>query len=96
VDRLLKLERKKFQLRPGPRTKPATLLKSQVAVRTFSEWDEKRAGFGEIDLVSHDGGGMLRETFSTVLTLPMLPQVGVKLNRSATGFRSGLFRLWKK
>ena len=46
--------------RPGRRlrggTKPGTLLKQQIAVRTFADWDDKRPGFGEMDLVQHDGG----------------------------------------
>ena len=37
-------------------TKPGTLLKSQIAIRTFAEWDNKRPGFMEIDLIQHDGG----------------------------------------
>jgi hypothetical protein len=32
------------------------LLKHQIPVRTFSEWDEQRPGFVEIDLVGHEGG----------------------------------------
>ncbi len=36
-------------------TKPGTLLKQQVAVRTFTPWDEERVGFVEIDLVAHCG-----------------------------------------
>ncbi len=37
-------------------TKPGTLLKSQIPVRTFAECDHTEAGFLEIDLVSHEGG----------------------------------------
>ncbi len=37
-------------------TKPGTLLKSQIPIRTFAEWDDKRPGFVEADLVQHDGG----------------------------------------
>ena len=37
-------------------TKPGTLLKQQIPVRTFADWDDKRIGFEEIDLVQHDGG----------------------------------------
>src|SRR3972149_4203281 len=37
-------------------TKPGTLLKSQIKVRTFADWDDKQPGFEEIDLVQHDGG----------------------------------------
>ncbi len=37
-------------------TKPGTLLKHQIPLRTFAEWNDKRPGFSEIDLVQHDGG----------------------------------------
>src|SRR5271169_644961 len=56
IDRLLKLERKKHMLRGRSHTKPGTLLKHQIPIRTFAQWDEKRPGFVEIDLVGHDGG----------------------------------------
>ncbi len=56
IDRLLAPERRKHQLRGRARTKPGTLLKKQIPLRTFSEWNEQRPGFVEIDLVAHDGG----------------------------------------
>jgi len=56
IDRLLAGERKKLEIKGRSGTKPGTLLRHQVPVRTFSEWDEARPGFFEIDLVSHDGG----------------------------------------
>jgi len=37
-------------------TKPGTLLKSQIPVRTWAEWSEDRPGFCEMDLVDHSGG----------------------------------------
>ncbi len=37
-------------------TKPGSLLKQRIPIRTFADWDDKRPGFGEIDLVQHDGG----------------------------------------
>ncbi len=37
-------------------TKPGTLLKRHIPVRTFADWDDKRPGFVEGDLVQHDGG----------------------------------------
>ena len=40
----------------GAGTKPVTLLKKQIPIRTFGEWDEQCPGFVEIDLVAHDGG----------------------------------------
>jgi Integrase core domain len=56
IDRLLRTERQKQQLRGKARTKPGTLLKHQIPIRTFAEWDEQQPGFAEIDLVGHDGG----------------------------------------
>jgi len=36
-------------------TKPGSLLKNLIPVRTFTQWDEERPGFMEIDLVAHCG-----------------------------------------
>jgi hypothetical protein len=56
IDRLLRSQRRKYELRGQARTKPGTLLKHQIPIRTFAEWNEQQPGFVEIDLVSHDGG----------------------------------------
>lgn len=56
IDRLLAGERRKQQIKGRSNTKPGTLLRNQIPIRTFSDWDEKRPGFTEIDLVGHDGG----------------------------------------
>jgi hypothetical protein len=56
IDRLLKPERRKYELRGRAGTKPGTVLKKQIPIRTFAEWDEQQPGFAEIDLVGHDGG----------------------------------------
>jgi len=56
ADRMLQPERRKHQLRGQARTRPGSLLKHQIPIRTFSEWNEQRPGFVEIDLVAHDGG----------------------------------------
>jgi len=56
IDRLLKRERKMMELKSRSGTKPGTLLKHQVPIRTFSDWDEAKPGFMEVDLVSHGGG----------------------------------------
>jgi hypothetical protein len=56
IDRLLAPERKKYQLKGRAHTRPGTLLKHQIPIRTFSDWDEQRPGFVEVDLVAHDGG----------------------------------------
>ena len=56
IDRLLAQEKKKLALGSKAKTKPGSLLKHQIPIRTFAEWDEARPGFVEIDLVGHDGG----------------------------------------
>ena len=56
IDRRLAGERAKYQLRGRCSTKPGSLLKSQIPVRTWADWDDARPGFVEIDLVGHDGG----------------------------------------
>jgi hypothetical protein len=56
IDRLLAAERRRLNVRGRSGTKPGTLLKHQIPVRTFAEWDQGQPGFVEIDLVGHDGG----------------------------------------
>lgn len=56
IDRMLEGERKKQTIKGRGNTKPGTLLKNQIPIRTFSDWDEQKPGFTEIDLVGHDGG----------------------------------------
>ena len=66
IDRLLAAERKKYQLKGRSGTRPGSLLKKQIPMRTFSEWDERRPGFVEIDLVAHDGGHASGEYLQTL------------------------------
>jgi len=56
IDRLLASDRKKLQIKGRSHTKPGSLLKSQIPIRRFDEWDEGKPGFVEVDLVGHDGG----------------------------------------
>src|SRR4051812_2258971 len=56
IDRRLAGERAKYQLKGRCTTKPGSLLKSQIPVRTWADWDDAQPGFVEIDLVGHDGG----------------------------------------
>ncbi|RPI23274.1 MAG: transposase [Chloroflexota bacterium] len=55
LDRCLKPAR----FLPHPRglstTKPGSLLKQAIPVRTFTPWEEQRPGFVEVDLVAHCG-----------------------------------------
>ena len=68
IDRLLAPERKRMELRGRSRTRSGGLLKSQIPLKTFADWDETSPGFVEVDLVSHDGGNT-RDEFGYTLTL---------------------------
>jgi hypothetical protein len=61
IDRVLAPDRKKQTIKGRSGTKPGSLLKHQIKIRTFSEWNEQKPGFVEIDLVGHDGGDASRE-----------------------------------
>jgi hypothetical protein len=56
ADRILQPQRRKHSLRGRGRTTPGSLLKHQIPIRTFADWNEQRPGFVELDLVAHDGG----------------------------------------
>ena len=56
IDRLLASTKKQSALKGRTHTKPGTLLKHHLPIRTFSDWNESEPGFVEIDLVAHDGG----------------------------------------
>jgi hypothetical protein len=57
MDRFLAAERRRLEVKGRSGTKPGTLLKHQIPVRTWAEWDDAtQPGFLEIDRVSHDGG----------------------------------------
>jgi len=55
IDRLLRPWRRLEGHRPLTTTKPGTLLKKSIPIRTFADWIEERPGFLEVDLVAHCG-----------------------------------------
>src|SRR5260221_9524144 len=55
ADRLLKARRRQDQPRGISTTKTGSLLKHQVPIRTFTDWNDARPGFLEADLVAHCG-----------------------------------------
>jgi hypothetical protein len=57
IDRLLKPVKDSYGLGKGKKgTKPGTLLKNAIPIKTFADWDDAKPGFVEVDLVGHDGG----------------------------------------
>jgi hypothetical protein len=59
MDRLLAGRRPQLRQSRGF-TKPGTLLKHHIPVRTWADWNEDRPGFAEMDLVDHSGGRVIR------------------------------------
>lgn len=80
IDRHLASERARLGLKGRSHTKPGTLLKSQIPIRTWAEWTEDRPGFVEIDLVGHEGGNSSGE-FCFTLTMTDIA-TGWTVNRS--------------
>lgn len=66
IDRLLKHEKTKYKLKGRSTTKPGTLLKHQIPIRTFSDWDETVAGFFEVDCVANCGDSTEGEYVNTL------------------------------
>ncbi len=57
MDRLLSPVRVKYKGRGRSTTKPGTLLRKQIPIKT-NQWDESRPGFLEADTVAHCGTSM--------------------------------------
>ena len=55
IDRRLASERHAHQPHGLATTKPGSLLKRQIPIRTYTPWDDEQPGFLEIDLVAHCG-----------------------------------------
>jgi hypothetical protein len=68
IDRRLAPDRKRLELKGRSGTKPGGLLKHQIPIRTFADWDDDRPGFVEVDLVGHEGGNP-RGDFCQTLTV---------------------------
>jgi hypothetical protein len=69
IDRLLAPHRALSRGRGRSLTRPGSLLRNQVPIKTFAEWDDAQPGFLEIDLVAHCGStsaGQFLFTLSTV------------------------------
>jgi hypothetical protein len=55
IDRLLHPWKQKGGRRSFSTTRPGSLLRSSIPIRTFTDWQENRPGFIEVDLVAHCG-----------------------------------------
>ena len=80
MDRRLAEDRAKLALKGRSHTKPGSLLKDQIPIRTWAQWDDAVPGFVEIDLVGHEGGNASGE-FCFTLTVTDIA-TGWTVNRS--------------
>ena len=55
IDRILNNRRIRGRAKGIRTTRPGELLKKQIPIRTFADWDDNRLGFIEADLVAHCG-----------------------------------------
>ena len=55
LDRVLKPYKAQGRRRPLSTTKPGSLLKAAIPIRTFADWEEDRPGFLEVELVATVG-----------------------------------------
>ncbi len=56
MDRRLAPDRAKLDPFGRSHTKPGSLLKDSIPIRTWAQWNDAQPGFVEIDLVGHEGG----------------------------------------
>ena len=85
VDRLLKSERRRIG-KSVSTTRSGNLLKHQIQVRTFADWNDVVPGFFEADLVAHCGGDT-RGSFLNALVL-------IDISTGWLGFMPLIQELW--
>jgi hypothetical protein len=99
MDRRLAADRAAMLVRGRSHTKPGSLLKDAIAIRTWAQWDDAVPGFVEIDLVGHEGGNAEGEHAYTLTVTdiatgwtpePVGAQQGPQVGRGgAGGHRAG-------
>jgi hypothetical protein len=76
--RVLAPARAQYPLRGATITHPSHLLRQEIPVRTFTDWDDARPGFLEIDLVAHCGSST-RGFFLCTLCAVDIPTAWIEL-----------------
>lgn len=66
IDRILATAKKNTLIKGKATTKPGTILKHQIPIRTFADWNEDKPGFLEVDLVAHCGNSTRGEYINTL------------------------------
>lgn len=66
IDRILAPAKRDPVIKGKATTKPGTMLKHQIPIRTFADWTEDQPGFLEVDLVAHCGDSVRGEYVNTL------------------------------
>lgn len=66
IDRKLAASRRRLKPRGLTTTRPGSLLKPHIPIRTFAQWDEHHPGFTEMNLVAHCGDSLRGEFVHTL------------------------------
>jgi len=99
IDRILKKERKKLEIKGRSGTKAGALLKSEINIRTWSDWNEKEAGYFEMDLVGHEGGnsrGDFAQTLDMVDVWSGWTETFAVKNKASVWVREGIDEIRKR
>ncbi|MDI6773738.1 MAG: integrase [bacterium] len=92
IDRRLQSRKRLLRRRLYGRTKPGTLLKHHIPIKT-DHWDVTRPGFTEIDLVSHSGDcadGEFAHSFNLTDIHTTWTETRAVLGKGQTGIVAGL------
>ncbi len=68
IDRMLTHDRKRINIKGRSRTKPGSLLKHQIPIKMWTDWDNAKPGFLEIDSVHHCGSSLFGDYVYTLDT----------------------------
>lgn len=92
-DRLLRPHRSAFRSRGVSMTRPGSMLKAQIPVRTWRDWSETEPGYCEMDTVHHcdnDTGGEYVHTLNVTDVLLGWTEFHALRNRSETTVKCGV------
>ncbi len=81
IDRFLRRWKDRGGRRSFSTTRPGSLLRSHIPIRTFADWQENRPGFVEVDLVAHCGESLDGFYLNTLMAVDVLP-AGLNLSES--------------
>jgi hypothetical protein len=91
IDRILAKTKRESRLKGRSLTRPGgTLLKHQIPVRTFTDWNNAPPGDCEADLVGHDGGSAYGD-FCCTLTLTDVATTWTETEAAKNKARSNVF-----